>query len=269
MGAAARHVHVSQPALTRAVRRLEAELGVTLFERSGRNVVLAPGAERVVDSARRICAEVDRLQGRTPGGTSALVVSSTPTVATWFTERVVPNFVRARPDVRIQMLLGDGSDGVEGSVRSGRAEIGLMDRPAGEGLVSRSLSHAELVLVSPHTLELPDPLPVRVLNTVPMIVPAAGSVRRADCDRLFGRLGVDPPVVLETNDRNAWSRAVASGVGSSITFATTEALSPGTTVRQRRFDPPILIPLHVTHGHSLSEAATAFLAAADEAQERT
>lgn len=64
-GRAARSCHVSQPTLSVAVRKLETELGVTLFER-GRNAVrLTPVGSRVVEQARRVLAETARLHAIT------------------------------------------------------------------------------------------------------------------------------------------------------------------------------------------------------------
>src|SRR5690606_25076085 len=53
--------HVAQPALSRAIRALEAELGVTVFDRKGRGVRLTGDGAEVVAIARRILADVDRL----------------------------------------------------------------------------------------------------------------------------------------------------------------------------------------------------------------
>jgi LysR family hydrogen peroxide-inducible transcriptional activator len=56
-GHAAQECFVSQPTLSVAVKRLEEELGVTLFERSRGEVNLTPTGERVVEQARRALAE--------------------------------------------------------------------------------------------------------------------------------------------------------------------------------------------------------------------
>lgn len=58
---AAERCFVSQPALSVAVRKLEEELGLTLFERSHAQVAVAPGAEPLIAQARRVLEEAERL----------------------------------------------------------------------------------------------------------------------------------------------------------------------------------------------------------------
>ena len=61
MTGAASSLHMSQPALTRALRSLEAELGVALLVRVGRRVELTDDGRSVVETARRIVRDVDSL----------------------------------------------------------------------------------------------------------------------------------------------------------------------------------------------------------------
>jgi len=61
-GRAAAACHVSQPTLSVAVRKLEDELGVTLFERGHPEIAVTPTGERVMEQARRVLAETDTLR---------------------------------------------------------------------------------------------------------------------------------------------------------------------------------------------------------------
>ena len=62
-GRAAEHCFVSQPTLSGQIRKLEDELGVTLFERTNRSVEVTPIGEAVVTHARRILDEVQAMEG--------------------------------------------------------------------------------------------------------------------------------------------------------------------------------------------------------------
>src|SRR5712691_4857746 len=59
-GRAAAALHISQPPLSRAIRALEARLGVVLLARSRRRVELTPEGARFLDDARRIAAQLER-----------------------------------------------------------------------------------------------------------------------------------------------------------------------------------------------------------------
>src|SRR4051812_37817572 len=76
--AAARHLALAQPALTRSVRTLERDLGVPLFERRARGMILTPMGEAFVRRAKAILSEVrrtrdevDQLRGLTRGSVVA------------------------------------------------------------------------------------------------------------------------------------------------------------------------------------------------------
>ena len=56
---AAERLHMAQPPLSQAIRRLEAEVGAPLFERNNRSVALTPAGSAFLDSARRTLASLE------------------------------------------------------------------------------------------------------------------------------------------------------------------------------------------------------------------
>lgn len=65
LGRAAKRLFVSQPPLTRRIQKLEAELGLRVFERSAKGMHLRPEAAPVIQQARRVLQEVLRLKSLT------------------------------------------------------------------------------------------------------------------------------------------------------------------------------------------------------------
>src|SRR3954465_621243 len=130
--AAAETLHLAQPSLSEQVRRLEAELGVALFARVGRGLVLTeagralrPHAEATLaeaEAARASVAEIRELRG----GTAAF--------GTWGTSRyyigadLVEAFRHRHPGVRVR-LVGQNSTEVVEAIHQGRLEAGAVALP--------------------------------------------------------------------------------------------------------------------------------------------
>jgi LysR family hydrogen peroxide-inducible transcriptional activator len=103
--AAARECHISQPALSGQIARLEAELGVSLFERNRRRVLLTPVGEAIVERAKRLLADLDDLgavaqvHAEPLGGQLRLGVI--PTIAPFLMPEALPLIRRACPDLEV------------------------------------------------------------------------------------------------------------------------------------------------------------------------
>lgn len=106
-GRAAEACFVSQPTLSTQVRKLEDELGVTLIERTNRQVMLTPVGERIVAQAQRVLREVSQMvhiaeEHKDPyGGEFRLGII--PTVAPYLLPKILGPMRKAFPKLRIQL----------------------------------------------------------------------------------------------------------------------------------------------------------------------
>jgi LysR family transcriptional regulator, hydrogen peroxide-inducible genes activator len=102
---AARDCHISQPALSSQIARLEKSLGVILFERNRRRVLLTPVGEALVERAKRLLADLDdvsavaQAHAEPLGGQLRLGVI--PTIAPFMMPRALPVLRRACPDLEL------------------------------------------------------------------------------------------------------------------------------------------------------------------------
>ncbi len=125
---AARLVHLSQPALSTTIRRLEEAIGARLFDRSTRSVSLSPVGTEFLAIAIGLLDDMgtglERIQSFVAGKRGRLVVAVAPSVATGFVPRVILEFVRAYPevDVKLHDVLADVCIDM---LRSGAADIAL------------------------------------------------------------------------------------------------------------------------------------------------
>ncbi|WP_327046002.1 LysR family transcriptional regulator [Microbispora sp. NBC_01189] len=264
---AARSLYIAQPALSRAIRDLERELGMTLFARSGRGVVVTAQGRRVVKLAREALdavAEIEALatQGHSSG--AELRIASTPSLEPGLAGRLLPAYAAEHPGIRVQIVRCEGREAVVSAVREQRADLGLTDLPVPTDLVSHPLERQEIVLISPPGLDLPDPLPVARLNGMRLVLPAPGSPRRREFDQIFATHGVRPIPAVESDERRGWLRAVREGRASLLWYRgmAEQAARAGLVVRS--LDPSLRKIIAVVHARRrLPAMAQDFLALAE------
>ena len=128
MAVAARRLHVSQPTLSRQIRELERDLGIQLFDRIGRRIVLRLDAREMLARSRRMLAEAESLQERATalggGKSGALRVGATPQ----FIEAAMPHLLaiyqRGHPEVDVR-LVEDGASQLITAVEHGELHLAI------------------------------------------------------------------------------------------------------------------------------------------------
>lgn len=102
---AAEICNATQPTLSAQIRKLEQELGVTLFERLPRGIILTQAGEAAVRRARTILHEITQLRDEAAGhaadGTRRLHLGVFPTLGPYLLPHVVPRFMRSFPATEI------------------------------------------------------------------------------------------------------------------------------------------------------------------------
>ncbi|WP_106403548.1 LysR family transcriptional regulator [Actinocorallia populi] len=265
MTSAAQALYVAQPALSRAVRELERELGTELFARSGRGVVLTTAGEQVVRQARIALEAVDAIEAvsRAGGRGAELRIAATPTLEPELTGRLLPRFARDQPAVRVRVVRCEGREAVGAAVRTGRADLAVTDLPVPGDLAAHPLEQREVVLVSGPALKLRDPVPLAALDGLRLIMPTRGTARRAELDAMLARIGASAVVAVESDERGSWPGWVRAGRGSLLWYRNQIEDTEGLVVRSLM--PPITRTIGLVHAHrALTPVAREFLAYAKE-----
>lgn len=126
---AAERCHVSQPTLSSQVQQLESVLGVRLFERDRRGVILTPAGADIVARARRVLVEVgDLLSAATLAGdplAGTFRVGVIPTLAPYLLPEVIPA-LHARYERLRLILREERTDGVMTELHEGKLDLGLV-----------------------------------------------------------------------------------------------------------------------------------------------
>ncbi len=250
MTAAATQLHVAQPALSRAMKALEAELEVRLFEPSGRSVRLTPVGEEVVAAARVALDDIDQIVAVArahAGAPDPLVVVTTPTLEPFFTRHFLPAYFDHHPDRSARIRRAAGREEVVSLLLAGEAMVGLTDLPVPDEVVVVPLGEFEVVLLSPADSALPSEIDWSDLDRVPLILPSTGTTRRVEFDAFFSLLGIQPVVALESDERGSWLEGVLAGIGSVLWYGerATNALDRG--ARMSHFTPPLRRAVGLIH----------------------
>ena len=131
---AAEALHISQPALTKAIRRTEEEVGLRLFDRDTGPIRLTYAGERFLAEVRKILYVQDNLEremteiatGRKGKVTIGVPVES----ASRWLPRILPDFMAAHPDIEIDILEGN-SDSFETGMLNGTIDLSIYTLPLG------------------------------------------------------------------------------------------------------------------------------------------
>lgn len=219
---AARALRVAQPSLSRAIGKLEHELGVALFHRVGRNAVLSNAGELVVERARLVLRDLDALRAaaRTveSGAVGRVDVAATSSSALEPVISIVAELREHHPGVLVSTSSALSAAEVVAMVLQGRCEVGVCghaERPAGQGLVAHHLRDEEFLLVAPPGTDLTDPVTRDDLRGMRFVVTKPATAARARFDRIAESVG-GLPVAAEVGDRSAVLPMILRGIGAGL-----------------------------------------------------
>ncbi|MEU9889684.1 LysR substrate-binding domain-containing protein [Sphaerisporangium sp. NPDC051011] len=140
-GRAAARLHMSQPPLSRAIKQLEADVGAVLLHRSAAGVTLTPAGAALLEEARTLLDQADRLRVRVAAAAGAATITvgilgdSTDRGAT----RLAAAYRRRHPDVEVRIRETDLTDPTCG-LRAGLVDVALTRGPFDEtGLMVHEL----------------------------------------------------------------------------------------------------------------------------------
>ncbi|RKN12422.1 LysR family transcriptional regulator [Streptomyces radicis] len=236
---AAERLNISQPTLSRAVRRLEQRVGVRLFDRHQNRLRLNKYGEVFRAHALRAIAEIEAAEQRI----ATLVDPDAGTVAlgflhsygTWLVPELLAGYRTIAPRTTFE-LRGNAADTVVDDVRHGRLDLGLTSpRPTGDDLTWTPLRDEPLCLLVPFGHRLAERRQVRTAEladeTFVALQPVFGL--RQIADRLCAASGFTPRIALESTELSTLRSLVEAGLGVAIvpiTGSPTEGRGPVTAV---------------------------------------
>jgi LysR family carnitine catabolism transcriptional activator len=218
--AAARAVHVSQPALSLAVKDLENEPGTRLFTRAGRKAQLTAAGQALLGPARQVLRDLQTGRAAVAAVTGLesgnLTLASLPTLAADPVAGLVGEFRRQYPGIRIDLAAPDDSTDLLDLVITGACELGVTEaRDVPGTLDALSLGAQELALILPPGTATAD-WESGQLAATPFIAAPPGTSTRRLLDETLAAAGHRPRLAVVTAQRDAILPLVLAGAGAAL-----------------------------------------------------
>jgi DNA-binding transcriptional LysR family regulator len=220
---AAQQLSISQPAITEAIKDLEIDLGVSLFERHSRGLKTTYKGHQFLRHAKSILGQVSDArrsfaQDANPEGGS-LHLGVTSLVAGYVLSDILSRYRRAYPSIEVSAI-EDNGDYLEHLLIGGELDVAVM---VISNLRDRMALQADILEVSPYRLWLPAGHPLAAqesisladVTTQPLIMLTVDEIEEATV-KLLGALGQKPHVAFRTRSVEAVRSLVATGAGLSL-----------------------------------------------------
>ncbi|MET0132112.1 MAG: LysR family transcriptional regulator [Kibdelosporangium sp.] len=261
---AAKSLRVAQPSLSRAITKLEHELGVALFHRVGRNVVLSSAGEMLADRARLVLRDLEALRAAAraigEGAVGRVDVAATSSSALEPVTSIVAELREQHPGVVVSTSSALSAAEVVAMVLQGRCEVGVCgsaERPTGHGLVAHHLRDEEFLLVVPPGVLIdhgPTVTP-EALRGMRFVVTKPATAVRALFDRLAATVA-DMTIAAEVGDRSVVLPMVLRGIGAGLMPDGWAGLARRAGAEVYRFAPAERLPQWLVHRRGQVTAAT-------------
>lgn len=220
---AAHRLSISQSAVTEAVKELESDLGVALFERHRRGVLITHRGHQFLRHAQRILGDVSdariSFSAERDEAAGNLHLGVTSLVAGYVLSDILARYRRAYPAVDVSAI-EDNGEYLEHLLVGGELDVAVM---VISNLRDRVALQAEILEVSPFRLWLPlghrlaaaDIINVADISGEPLIMLSVDEIEE-NTGNLLEALGTRPKVVFRTRSVEAVRSLVATGAGVAL-----------------------------------------------------
>jgi DNA-binding transcriptional LysR family regulator len=277
---AAETLYVSQPAVSKAVRELENQVGQPLFERGAGKLSLTEAGALLAERGRAILAiertaeeDLQALRGLQHG---VLRIGASTTIATYLLPPVIATFLRNYPGIDLRLTILNTLSIVK-LLLDYEIDVALVEGPVvDERIRSEAWRADEMVVIAapdhPFVLQAAhEGIPISLLAEEVILVREPGSGTREVAEQALAEHGVRAKRTVQLGSTEAIKQAVAAGLGLAIiskaTIPDEVALHKLTTLRVQDLAIERTLTRLKLVGRTLSPAARAFDQLLTEAEE--
>ena len=218
---AAEEVHLTQPAVSIQVKRLEAKVGMPLIEHIGKELHLTVAGEEVFDAAKDVLERLSDLEttlndqrGEVSGPLNIHVVSS----GKYFMPHLLGSFVRRYPKVEPRLEITNRAS-LLSSLAKNQSDLYIMGQPPeGVSVVEYPFLENILVVVArpDHPLAGKKKIPLAKIAKERFVGRESGSGTRKAVEKLFHDKGLDISAYIELDSAEGIKQGVIGGLGIGV-----------------------------------------------------
>lgn len=217
-------LYTSQPGISKQVRLLEDELGVQIFERSGKHLTrVTPSGEEIVKISREILSRVESIKSvageHTHPERGVLNITTTHTQARYALPDVIKGFKRRYPDVSLHMHQGTPTQ-MSDAIAKGTADFAIATEALHlyQDAIMLPCYHwnRSIVVTKDHPLALKSNVTIEDLAAYDLVTYVFGFTGRSALDSAFNKAGLKPKIVFTATDADVIKTYVRLGIGVGV-----------------------------------------------------
>ena len=226
--AAAKRLHLTQPAVTLQIRNLQALAGLPLIQRTGDGMLLTDAGREVLALSERIEAAItncetslEMMAGKTAGRVSIGAVST----AKYFVPFMISGFSRLHPNVDVTLSIGNRQE-IGTALRGYDLDFAIMGRPPADiDMDVRLIGDHPHVIIAPtgHRMARKSRIVLADLAEETFLMREPGSGTRGLMEQLFETARVRPKIGMAMSSNETIKQAVIAGLGIAFISAHTVA----------------------------------------------
>ena len=262
---AAQRLRVSQPNITVAIKKLEAELGVQLFDRSQKQLNLTPEGKvflkRIDQALRNIEDAILEVNDYKQLQKGTIKIGIPPMMGAYLFPKVFSGFRHLHPNLDV-LLYEEGSISIREKIENDELDFGIIIIPASTpnlNVLKMGSSNVRACVSEKSPLAEKDELSLEEVDGADIIMLKDGSFLREIIQTKFSELKISPRIVLESNQIVTIKGLVAHGVGMAFLLDFICENSPGIKVLPLRHPVLVDIGLAWKKERYVSKAAQAFI----------
>jgi len=226
--AAAKTIHLTQPAISKRIAQLEGRLGRPLFDRIGHQIQLTeaghrllPHAQAIIESLRNGIHDIERLD-KVPAGT--LRIATSYHVGLHHLPPILKAYYADYPGVELDLNFMDSEDALA-AVENGKIELAIVTLPANlpKQLDARILWDDPMQIYCARNHPLVSAKDIKALNDYPAILPDMHTITRQLVEKELAHHGLEINVHLSSNHLESIRMMVEIGLGWSVLPITLES----------------------------------------------